>query len=406
MRDKKVRELFEQELEIPEVVREKMQEAYREIGADMEKVEMSAERTHTRRHTGRRYLKAASIMLCIFIAAASVDAATGGNLGGKLSKLFSGDVKQIQSSSTQPAATSKKNTFKNLEVTVDQVTGTEELCYVILKVKRTDGKTFKKGKDYSFGVVDMVGENDLVDGFEYYEADSPESMGEQRLMSSYIVDEEEDGGEIKSISETRFVNNGLMIENNGTDEIYLAVSCGYERNDKDGKVSYHKGEKCRLFLKNLCLEDGEDTLMKGIVETEFELDYGESDRKVCEPGKKIELPCYGTEKYVSAGTLDRVMITPYFIKYERSLTKAEMANNTWDQIYVELDDGTRIGNPTQEDFENALHKLGGYGFGEGVITEGDESVQTWSSTEYLAVKDLIDVSRVKAVCFGKTRIEL
>ena len=39
MRDNDVKNILEQEVELPEVVREKMKAAYRQIGADTEKTE-------------------------------------------------------------------------------------------------------------------------------------------------------------------------------------------------------------------------------------------------------------------------------------------------------------------------------------------------------------------------------
>ena len=158
MRDKRLKEMFEQELEIPDVVQEKMREVYRQVGADMDKVEKASYRNDISR-MGTRYVKAASIALVALMVTTTVHAATGGGFG-KLSGLFRGDVSQIQSSSVTPEVSSEKSTFKNLKVSVERVFGTEELSYIVLRVKRTDGKTFDKNMDYRFSQVGMKGESD------------------------------------------------------------------------------------------------------------------------------------------------------------------------------------------------------------------------------------------------------
>ena len=62
MRDDRVRQMFERELEIPDVVQEKMHEAYRQMGADMDKIEKTSYQKYIGRR-GTRYVKAASFIL-------------------------------------------------------------------------------------------------------------------------------------------------------------------------------------------------------------------------------------------------------------------------------------------------------------------------------------------------------
>lgn len=385
MRDKRLKEMFEQELEIPDVVQEKVYEVYRQVGGDMEKVEKASYRKYIRR-MGTRYVKAASVILFALMVTTTVHAATGGGFA-KLSGLFRGDVSQIQSSSVTPEISSEKSTFKNLKVSVEKVLGTEELTYIVLNVKRTDGKTFDKNMDYSFKKVWMKGDGDWMEN---------ESEGGESGVSGFVIGEGKKGPEVLE-HESRFTNTGIMIENNGTDEICLAVVCGYEQ-IKGGETRYHKGEKCRLQLGQLCGDvDGEDKdCIYGKTETEFVLDYGDCQKKVCEPGKNIKLPKLNSEtKYLPAGKLDRVTITPYFIQYERTMTEEQSDNDTWDQIYLEMEDGTRIGYPTLASWLKPENGRGGYGSG----TDG-------KFKDCLMFSELIDVEHVQAVYFGKTRIDM
>lgn len=384
MRDDQVRKMFEQELEIPDVVQEKMHEAYRQMGADMDKVEKASYRKYIGR-MGTRYVKAASFILFALMVTTTVQAAASGGFK-KLTGLFGGDVSQIQSSSVTPEVSANKSTFKDMDVSVEQVLGTEELSYVVLKVKRTDGKTFDKNMDYRFKQVVMKGENDL----DWPDAD----MGEGSATHVFIIGE---GDPKVGGVEQRYVDPGIMIENHGTDEIYLAVVCGYEQNE-GGESRYHKGEKCQLKLSGLCggVDGKESTFIKGTAEAEFVLDYGDCPQKVSEPGKEIKLPKLNSEsRYLSAGTLDRVTVTPYFIKYERTIPEDQEEHKTWDQIYLEMEDGTRIGYQTLNSWLEQENSRGGYGTG----VDG-------TYKDYLLFTELIDVEHVKAVYFGKTRIEL
>lgn len=386
MRDKRLKDLFEQEIEMPDVVQEKMHEAYRQIGADMGKVEKASYRHYISR-MGTRYVKAATVLLCALLVTGTVHAATGGGFA-KLSGLFKGDTSQIQSSSVKPEVSVDKNTFENLNVSVERVLGTEELTYVLLKVKRTDGKTFDKNMDYHFQLVHMKGEND----FDWRGSENEEgSTGATTIMI---------GGEKKPEVEWEqrsYVEPGIMVENKGTDEIYLAVVCGYEQ-IKDGVSSYHKGEKCQLKLSGLWggVDGEEKTYMSGTAETEFVMNYGDCPKKVSEPGKKIQLPKLNSEtKYLPAGKLDTVTVTPYYIQYERTLSDKESDNDTWEQIYLEMEDGTKIGYPTFQSWLEPEKGRGGYGNG----SDG-------KFKDCLMFRELIDVEHVKAVYFGKTRIEM
>lgn len=403
MRDKRVKDLFGQELEIPDVVSDKMREAYKQIGADMEKADRTARKRHVGGYVARRYLKAASIMFCFLIAATTVSAAVGGGFE-KISKFFKGDVKQIESSSSQPEVSSEKSSFKNLKVSVEQVAGTEELTYVILKVKRTDGKNFDKDKNYTFKSVGMIGEKDMVGGM---------AKDLKRLMVQYEVGNGSrsditisggDDSEFEIDSESRFTDTGVTIENKGTDEIYLVVTCGYER-VQNGKSYYHKGEKCVLLLNDFCQEGKKETemLMEGTSQAEFVLDYGECPKKVVEPDQKIKLPKDNSDTdYLPVGTLKRVTITPYYIQYEREMSEKEWEANVWDQIYVEMEDGTLVGYPTREEDRDAATDAGNHGgYGSGITDEKDGKTQMKNC---LLVPELIDVDHVEAVWFGKTRI--
>ena len=107
MRDDRVRQMFERELEIPDVVQEKMHEAYRQMGADMDKIEKTSYQKYIGRR-GTRYVKAASFILFALMVTTTVQAAASGGFQ-KLSRLFGGgDVSEIQSSSESLKVASNK----------------------------------------------------------------------------------------------------------------------------------------------------------------------------------------------------------------------------------------------------------------------------------------------------------
>lgn len=389
MRDRRLKEIFEQQLEIPDVVQEKAYEVYRQVGADMKKAEKICDRNRQGK-TGMRYLKAASFLLLAMIAATTVHAAANGGVE-KLSRLFGGDVSQIQSSSVTPEISSEKSTFKDLKISVDRVFGTEELAYVILNVKRTDGKKFDKKVDYSFKQVGMKGENDT----KWMKKELDDGTGAGGIV---VIGEGKNGPEVVDV-ESVYTDTGIMIENNGTDEICLAVVCGYEQ-IKDGISRYHKGEKCQLKLMQLCGDvNGEQKeCIDGTAETEFVLDYDDCQKKVCKPGKMVELPWMNSETdYLPIGTLDRVTVTPYFIRYEMTMDEEQSHNddNTWDQIYLEMEDGSRVGYPTLDSWLGTDSRRESYGWGE-----------NGKFQKCMLLSELVDVEHVKAVYFGKTRIDM
>ena len=91
MRDKHIKELFEQEVDIPDSVREKMNEAYWRLGADMDKIQNSSHQNNTSR-VRMRYVRAASFALLALMVTTTVHAASGGGLS-KLTGLFRGEPK-------------------------------------------------------------------------------------------------------------------------------------------------------------------------------------------------------------------------------------------------------------------------------------------------------------------------
>lgn len=400
MRDNDVKNILEQEVELPEVVQEKMKAAYQQIGADTEKTERICDIRRRRSVYRFRYVKAAGIVFCCLLATMTATAAGQGGFQS-LTKLFAGDTEMIRESSAKPEVTAGKNTFKNLKVSVEQVTGTERLSYIVLRLKRTDGKKFDKDKKYHFGNVSFTGETeDSVVSSNAGETGDPAGSGgagEIEGMTEhayYCYNISRDG---VGSTEEAFIDNGEMIENQGTDEIRIVITCEYEK--RDGKDHYYrKGEKCRLSLKGLMSDD--ERVMKGEVQEDFVLDYGECREKVFTPNVKIRLPEIGTEKhYLSVGTLKRIVLTPYTLQFEQILSEDEIenSNETWDQVYVEMDDGKLIGQQTEDDRERQIR--GGYG-------TGLQKNNQWERKNRLNFSSLVDVDHVRAIWFGDQRIEV
>ena len=87
MRDNDVKNILEQEVELPEVVRKKMKAAYQQIGADTEKTERIFDIRRRRSVYHFRYVKAAGIVFCCLLAAMTATAAGRGGFQS-LTKLF------------------------------------------------------------------------------------------------------------------------------------------------------------------------------------------------------------------------------------------------------------------------------------------------------------------------------
>lgn len=405
MRDNDVKKILEREVELPDVVQQKMKAAYRQIGADTEKTERICEIRRRRSAYRLRYVKAAGIVFCCLLAAMTARAAGNGGFES-LTKLFAGDTEVIKESSAQPEVTSGKNTFKHLKVSVEQVTGTDRLSYIILRLKRTDGKKFDKNKKYFFGNVSFTGEKDdsvltsagSEDDFVLTGAGSGEA--EEAAASAnadvcYSIWEDGMGS-----SEEAFIDNGMVIENQGTDEIRIVITCEYER--REGKNNYyHKGEKCRLSLKGLMSDKGR--VMSGEAQKEFALDYGECREKVFTPDVKIRLPEIGkTKQYLSVGTLKRVVLTPYALQFEQVLSEGQKENHDkcWNQVYVEMNDGSLIGQQIEQPEADKDQVRRSYGAQTRIKNN------QWVSKERLIFSSLVDVDHVRAIWFGKQRIEV
>lgn len=201
-------------------------------------------------------------------------------------------------------------------------------------------------------------------------------------------------------SEEAFIDNGMVIENQGTDEIRIVITCEYER--REGKNNYyHKGEKCRLSLKGLMSDKGR--VMSGEAQKEFALDYGECREKVFTPNVKIRLPEIGSEKhYLSVGTLKRVVLTPYALQFEQVLSEGQKENHDkcWNQVYVEMNDGSLIGQQIEQPEADKDQVRRSYGAQTRIKNN------QWVSKERLIFSSLVDVDHVRAIWFGKQRIEV
>lgn len=405
MRDNDVKRILEQEVELPEVVQEKMKAVYRQIGADTEKTDRICDARRRRGVYRLRYVKAAGIVFCFLLAAITARAASNGGFQS-LTKIFAGDTEVIKESSAQPEVSAGINTFKNLKVSVEQVTGTERLSYIILRLKRTDGKNFDKNKKYFFGNVSFAGEKDdsvltsagSEDDSVLTSAGSGEAEEAEEAANAVVCYSIWKDG--MGSSEEAFIDNGMVIENQGTDEIRIVITCEYER--QEGKNNYyHKGEKCRLSLSGLMSDDGR--VMKGEAQEDFVLDYGECKEKVFTPDARIRLPEIGTEdQYLSVGTLKRVVLTPYTLQFEQVLSEGqkEKYDMCWNQVYVEMDDGSFIGQKTEETEKDQEQVRSSYG-SMTMIKENQ-----WESKDRLFFSSLVDVDHVKAIWFGKQRIEV
>ncbi len=436
MKDKWIRDYFEQETEIPEEVTQAMEKAYREVGGSTER----GIHVTPMRRPRRRYLKAAGLILCL-CAATAVTAAAATNGGfAVLGKLFRGDTDLIRSSSTEPETKKEVNTFKNLEIKLEQITGTEDLTYFVLHLRRTDGKLFNKDSEYSFMTTEVTGEKDV------------DWDAIQREAERFGQEGKEDDREISSDT---YQNTGIVIENEGTDELRLAVIGGYEQNE-NGVVTYHQGQKCVLKLVglregapiagtqlheenpemgedeiimagNAVIEEGapiagtqlqegnpgmgeDEIIMAGNAVIEFEMNYGKADKRVLQCGEEISFPQFNGGSYVKEGILQSVTLTPYYVKYEIDQSESQFMGDTWEQIYLEMEDGSMIGNRTEKEYlkeekasedEGEIRFQGGYGHGD-----FDEKAGVNHMEKVILSSGVIDLEKVRAIHFGKSRFEV
>lgn len=363
--------LFEKELEIPEIVQNKMNETYQMLGAVSQP---ATKRKHRSFRQKKQFLKVAVIAFCFLTITVTASAAANGGFQS-LKALFSGDIKLIRSFSSNPETATEKNTFSNLEISIEQITGTDKLTYIVLNIKRTDGKKFNKDKNYMFDTMQLRGET------------------------------KPNWNSGKNITEDRYEYPGFTIKNDGTDEITMALIYSYTLN-VNGHISTLKGEHVTLLLKGLCEETGtgERVVSAGFYQTEFLLDYGNAPQKVIETDIVIRLPKYNTQKeYLPIGTLNQILLTPYYIQYKFTSTEKEDKNSdkTWGQIYIEMKDGTIIGNSNEREWQTHKNTLGGYGDGE-----WDKETSLWHGNGCILFQSLIDLEDVAAIWFGDTKIQV
>lgn len=412
MMERKIRDMFKQEWEIPEEVKAKKREAYRRIGvgADTAGVWEGAGAVRSRagagdagewagvdaagarenrkcqRHTGRRYLKAASFFAAVLFIGATATAAAAGFDFGMLKKLFGNDAGLVQQSSSNPEAPVGKVETDRLKIEVEGISGTEEITYVMLHITRTDGGTFRKGARYTFG------------------DDYMEREGKDWEKEGYS------GG-------ASFGQGFVVTENEGTEELRMTFVYGH-KSIVNGAEDSRLGDTYRLHLgdlKELPQDTGQESegtvVAEGDVWLSFVLDYGKAVTAKKETDVEISFPVSGEKKkYAPAGTLKEVTVTPYYVKYvtEHEGEEADDEPDTWPQIYVEMDDGSRAGFMTEADYadyatpDNQDASLRG-GFGVGFY---DDAKNIYRSEMIEGFPKLIDVEHVSAVYFGETRVEI
>lgn len=395
MMEQKIRNAFKQEWEIPDEVETKMQEAYRQIGAGRDVIMNSKDKKRAWQ-SGRRYLKAASIVAAVLLIGTTATAAAAGFNFGLLKNLFGDDAELVRQSSSKPEILMGKGKLDHLEIEVEGMSGTEEVTYVMLHVKRTDGRKFTKNARYTFDNVEMESEVNIF----------------------------EKPGSFSGASFTRC----LPSENEGTSDLHLTFACGHKRME-NGETISHLGEKYTLRLENLMEwpknpeSESEGTVVaEGKTELNFALDYEEAVTVKKEPNVNISFPEVGKKKrYASVGKLTEVIITPYYVKYATEQkdiyhflegagdfsAQLEDGVDVWQEIYLEMDDGSKIGFMTMEEYvdyivqEDGVSNLGAFGTGN-----YSDKKNVWRNENMLGFPKLIDVEHVRAIYFGKTRIEI
>lgn len=368
MKEKEMKNFYQKEHEIPELVEDKLQEAYREIRENEDKgrkVILFPERN--------RWKVAMVACLCLVLSATAGAAIR--HFDGL--RQFFGSIEPIKESVKEVEEDKISNTFPNLTVNVEEMAGTDREVYMIVNVKRTDGKLFEKGFDYRFENIQMIAEGES-DGY------SPDFISAQ--MGAWQQ----------------------TLKNEGTDEITMVLVYNYERkeyDDSDGsykpKSFYHRGETCTLSVKDLiCEQNGLGAEMSGEIKTKIKLDYGEASVKECQPDVKIRLPRMDdSDKYVAA-TVKSIRINPYYMEYTYKFDKLweehkSPTDGVREEIYLEMEDGTKYGPKTPQEFYDYFDN-----------SRDEEDRLAYSMTSTLWFKQVLDVNKIQAVWFGNKRIPL
>lgn len=383
MKDQEIRNVFKGEWEIPNNVETKMKEAYGWIGAKHETLQ-DAGGNRRCQHQRRRYLKAASLVAAVLLIGTTAAAAAGFDFS-LLQQVFNKNAGLVKQSSTKPEVAVQTGGYDHLEIEVEGISGTAEVTYVMLHVKRTDGHTFRKGAHFTFEDCSLNSEKDQ------WETEGIQSWGN---FSQFLV-----------------------TENEGTSELRMVLVCIHQRMAND-HCDNRLGERYTLDLGNLKeLPEGEGegtAVAKGKTKLSFVLDYEQAKTRNKKTNIALSFPKSGKKgKYESVGKLKEVIVTPYYIKYVTEEKGALSTNvydekDVWQQIFVEMDDGSKMGFGTEEEW-NAYIMSEQEGeshlsyYANGVFVNSKAGLRT----EHIqGFPKLIDVEHVKAVYLGKTKVEL
>lgn len=383
MKDREIRNVFKGEWEIPNNVETKMKEAYGWIEAKHETLQ-DAGGNRRCQHQRRRYLKAASLVAAVLLIGTTAAAAAGFDFS-LLQQVFNKNAGLVKQSSTKPEVAVQTEGYDHLEIEVEGISGTAEVTYVMLHVKRTDGHTFRKGAQFTF--------------------------------EDYSLNSEKDQWETEGIQSWGNFSQFLVTENEGTSELRMVLVCIHQRMAND-HCDNRLGERYTLDLGNLKeLPEGEGegtAVAKGKTKLSFVLDYEQAKTRNKKTNIALSFPKSGKKgKYESVGKLKEVIVTPYYIKYVTEEKGALSTNvydekDVWQQIFVEMDDGSKMGFGTEEEW-NAYIMSEQEGeshlsyYANGVFVNSKAGLRT----EHIqGFPKLIDVEHVKAVYLGKTKVEL
>lgn len=383
MKDQEIRNVFKGEWEIPNNVETKMKEAYGWIGAKHETFQDAGGNKRCQ-HQRRRYLKAASLVAAVLLIGTTAASAAGFDFS-LLQQVFNKNAGLVKQSSTKPEVAVQNEGYDHLEIEMEGISGTAEVTYVMLHVKRTDGHTFRKGAQFTFEDCSLNSEKDQ------WETEGIQSWGN---FSQFLV-----------------------TENEGTSELRMVLVCIHQRMAND-HCDNRLGERYTLDLGNLKeLPEGEGegtAVAKGKTKLSFVLDYEQAKTRNKKTNIALSFPKSGKKgKYESVGKLKEVIVTPYYIKYVTEEKGALSTNvydekDVWQQIFVEMDDGSKMGFGTEEEW-NAYIMSEQEGeshlsyYANGVFVNSKAGLRT----EHIqGFPKLIDVEHVKAVYLGKTKVEL
>lgn len=352
---------------------------------------------HDRRYQNKRggirkltvVLTAVALTVALAIPVMAID---GFDFVGVFRGLFGDTAEIVQETGAYPEVTVLENTFEDLDVHITGIAGDENLIYIMLDVTRKDGKGFsdKWTEKCGFGTVLL----ELQQANEIRNAGpgaSGQMQGKDRI------------GYIQATSENWVALTDTASANTKTLAYIVDL-----KTEIEGQAYNIPGETYILELRDF--SDPTSSLdSSGVWKAEFVPDYQPPKKITRDVHQPVHLPDWGTTDSFTYGfTLGSFELTPFALRYHCDDYDAydnAIMNDAWNCLYLEMKDGSTVGDKTFEDLIQRLTDetprfLTVYG-----DMKLDGEVVQENSARWI-FNQPIDLTQVKAVHFGDLTIPI